>query len=121
MSRTGRPANVNYNTFTIFYSDGEMVNGKKMAKEITEAYVRENDKRYYTFYDRKRTMHVPNETARYITLSKIGGTFSNVTCAHCKKEIVMLFQTIRNEEMEQCPLCNRNIYDKEDKKVRKVW
>lgn len=117
----GRPSNKNYNKFSILYSEeGDMRDAKKLAEQISKEY-KEEEKQYYTYKERSKTLHIPRETAKFISLTKVGGILSDVKCAHCGKTIVMLFSTIRAEQMEICPLCNRNIYDKNDKKINKVW
>lgn len=117
----GRPSNKNYNKFTMFYSeDGDVKDAKKLAQQISNEYMKE-EKLYYTYKERSRILHIPKETAKFISLTKIGGILSDIKCVHCRKTIVMLFSTIRQEKMEVCPLCHKNIYDKNDKKVRRVW
>lgn len=116
----GRPSNKNYDKFSIFYSDGELKSGNKLVKQIKAEF--EEEKISYEYKEGKEIFYVPQETADYIRRSKSGGLLSDTRCIHCRKKIIMLFSSIRNEELSTCPKCNRNIYCKTDKKVRKrIW
>ena len=73
---------------------------------------------YYMHNDR----YIPYLTASLMSYNTRGITLNTVMCKHCKKESIMTVKTILKEECKWCCNCNRNIYDKNDKKVlSKRW
>lgn len=86
---------------------------KFKKKEVMEQIERDGQ------YIHKDKYHIPELTAKLISMNSRGLLLSTVMCPHCKKMIIMTIHSILHEELPWCCNCSRNLYNSKDKTVLK--
>lgn len=108
---------------SVCLEDGGMIYLNDLPKKIKRKGVMEKieEKGQYIIKHGRNKYCIPVLTAKLIATNTRGLSLSTVMCPHCKETIIMTLHSIIHETNTWCCNCSKNLYNSNDKTIRKVW